>query len=188
MFTLDTPCLNHVKHAIIPTIHRILTTSSLCLTAAVCVGCTSTPGVKHSGNMANEWQNYYPDDSAIVQACVSKMEPTDSADLEEGRSLYIYFVADDKIAYIEESWSTSQVAVCIRYLFDESGNFVAASCRTSILSALSDEWSHNQKLLVPGQRLNVDRCGINEAIDKRANRIMKLCVTDLEHQSKKIRK
>ena len=102
--------------------------------------------------------------------------------------LYSYFAADSKIAYIEESFSTSMVFVCIRYLFDESGDFVAAACRISTQSVFSDEWTHSQMILVRGQHLKVERCGISEAIDERAKHIMKRCLADWKQQSKKIRK
>ena len=155
-----------------PTIPRILTTTALCLVAG-------------SGTLtASEWKNHYPEEAVVIQGVSSQI----TADLDESNVLYSYFAADSKIAYIEESFSTSMVAVCIRYLFDESGNFVAASCRTSILSAFSDEWTHSQKLLVHGQHLKVERCGISEAIDERAKHIMKHCLADWKQQSKKIRK
>ena len=171
-----------------PPFHRILTTTALSLTAMGLSSCSPCPLMELSGNMAKEWQNYYPKESAVVQGCVSKMTAADCADLEEGKSLYAYFAADSKIAYIEESFSTSTVAVCVRYLFDESGDFVAAACRISTQSVFSDEWTHSQKFLVHGQHLKVERCGISEAVADRAKRIMKLCLSDLQNQSKKIKK
>ena len=170
------------------TIPRILATSALCLAAVGVSSCSPCPLMELSGNMAKEWQNYYPEEPAVVQGCVSKMTAADCADLEEGKSLYAYFAADSKIAYIEERFSTSTVAVCVRYLFDESGDFAAAACRISTQSVFSDEWTHSQNLLVHGQHLKVERCGISEAIDERAKRIMKRCLADWKQQSKKIRK
>ena len=155
-----------------PTIHRILTTTALCLAAG-------------SGTLtASEWKNHYPEEAVVIQGVSSQI----TADLDESSVLYSYFAADSKIAYIEESFSTSMVAVCIRYLFDESGDFVAAACRISTQSVFSDEWTHSQKLLVHGQHLKVERCGISEAIDERAKRIVKRCLADWKQQSKKIRK
>lgn len=171
-----------------PPFHRILATTAICLAAIGVSSCSPCPLMELSGNMAKEWQNYYPEESAVVQGCVSKMTAADCADLEEGKSLYAYFAADSKIAYIEESFSTSTVAVCVRYLFDESGDFAAAACRISTQSAFSDEWTHSQMILVRGQHLKVERCGISEAIDERAKRIMKRCLADWKQQSKKIRK
>ena len=171
-----------------PAILRILSTTALCLAAGTCVSCSSRPVIEPSGNMATEWQNYYPEDASLVQGCVSKMTAADSADMEESRGYYVYFVADHKIAYIEESFSTSMVSVSIRYLFDESGDFVAAACRISTQSVFSDEWTHSQMILVRGQHLKVERCGISEAIDERAKHIMKRCLADWKQQSKKIRK
>jgi hypothetical protein len=167
---------------------RILASTALCLAAGTCVSCSSRPVIEPSGNMATEWQNYYPEDATLVQGCVSKMTAADSADMEEGWGYYVYFVADHKIAYIEESFSTSMVAVCIRYLFDASGAFVAAACRISTQSVFSDDWTHSQMFLVRGQHLKVERCGISEAIDERARHIMKRCLADWKQQSKKIRK
>ena len=172
----------------LPSIPGVIPTTSLCLAAMGLSSCSPCPFAELSGNMATEWQNYYPKESAVVQGCVSKMTAADCADLEEGKSLYAYFAADSKIAYIEESFSTSTVAVCVRYLFDESGDFVAAACRISTQSVFSDEWTHSQKFLVHGQYLKVERCGISEAVADRAKRIMKLCLSDLQNQSKKIKK
>ena len=162
----------------------ILTSTALCLAALGLSSCSPRPLMELSGNVATEWQNYYPEESAVVQGCVSKM----TVDLDESSVLYAYFAADSKIAYIEESFSTSTVAVCVRYLFDESADFVAAACRISTQSVFSDEWTHSQKLLVHGQHLKIERCGISEAVEARAKRIMKLCLADLENQSKKRRK
>ena len=155
-----------------PTIHRILATTALCLAAG-------------SGTLtASEWKNHYPEEAVVIQGVSSQI----TADLDESSVLYSYFAADSKIAYIEESFSTSMVAVCIRYLFDESGDFVAAACRISTQSVFSDEWTHSQMILVRGQHLKVERCGISEAIDERAKQIMKRCLADWKQQSKKIRK
>lgn len=155
-----------------PAIHKILTTIVLCLAAG-------------SGTLtASEWKNHYPEEAVVIQGVSSQI----TADLDESSVLYSYFAADSKIAYIEESFSTSMVAVSIRYLFDESGDFAAAACRISTQSAFSDEWTHSQKLLVHSQHLKVERCGISEAIDERAKRIMKRCLADWKQQSKKIRK
>ena len=149
-----------------------LTTSALCLASG-------------AGTLtASEWKNHYPKEAVVIQGVSSQI----TADLDESSVLYSYFAADSKIAYIEESFSTSMVAVCIRYLFDESGDFAAAACRISTQSAFSDEWTHSQKLLVRGQHLKVERCGISEAIDERAKHIMKRCLADWKQQSKKIRK
>ena len=147
----------------------ILATTALCLA----VGASLLP--------AAEWENHYPEEAVVVQGVSSRM----TADLDESSVLYAYFAADSKIAYIEESFATSTVAVCVRYLFDESGNFAAASCRISTLSAFSEEWTHSQTLRVPGQLLKVARCGISEAIDERAERIMKRCSADWEKQRNK---
>ena len=152
-----------------PPYRKILATAFLCLA----VGASLLP--------AAEWENHYPEESVVVQGVSSQM----TADLDEASVLYAYFAADSKIAYIEESFATSTVAVCVRYLFDESGNFAAASCRISTLSAFSEEWTHSQTLLVPGQLLKVARCGISEAIDERAERIMKRCSADWEKQRNK---
>ena len=167
-----------------PAIHKILATSALCLAAMGLSSCSPCPFAELSGNMATEWQNYYPEEAAVVQGCVSEMK----ADSDESSVLYAYFAADSKIAYIEESFSTSTVAVCVRYLFDESGDFVAAACRISTQSLFSDEWTHSQKLLVHNQYLKVEQCGISEAVADRAKRIMKLCLADLATQSPKIQK
>lgn len=154
------------------TFHKILTIAAICLAAG-------------SGTLtASEWKNHYPEEAVVIQGVSSQI----TADLDESSVLYSYFAADSKIAYIEESFSTSMVAVCIRYLFDESGDFVAAACRISTQSVFSDEWTHSQKLLVHGQHLKVERCGISEAIDERAKRIVKRCLADWKQQSKKIRK
>ena len=155
-----------------PSIHKILTTSALCLASG-------------AGTLtASEWKKHYPKEAVVIQGVSSQI----TADLDESSVLYSYFAADSKIAYIDESFSTSMVAVSIRYLFDESGDFVAAACRISTQSAFSDEWTHSQKLLVRGQHLKVERCGISEAIDERAKHIMKRCLADWKQQSKKIRK
>lgn len=153
-----------------PRIHRTLATTAPCLAAVV-------PML----SAAAEWENHYPEEAIVVQGVSSQM--TDA--LDEATVLYAYFAADGKIAYIEESFSTCTVAVCVRYLFDESGNFVAASTRISTQSALSEEWSHSQHLLTPGQLLKVERCRIKEAIDERAKRILTFCLLDIERQSKK---
>ena len=58
----------------------------------------------------------------------------------------------------------------------------------STQSVFSDEWTHSQMILVRGQHLKVERCGISEAIDERAKHIMKRCLADWKQQSKKIRK
>ena len=151
---------------------RILATSALCLAAG-------------AGTLtAAEWKNHYPQEAVVIQGVSSQI----TADSDESSVLYSYFAADSKIAYIEESFSTSMVAVCIRYLFDESGDFVAAACRISTQSVFSDDWTHSQMILVRGQHLKVERCGISEAIDERARHIMKRCLADWKQQSKKIRK
>ena len=168
----------------LPSIPGILPTAALCLAAMGLSSCSPCPLAEPSGNMATEWQNYYPEEAAVVQGCVSEM----TADSDESSVLYAYFAADSKIAYIEESFSTSTVAVCVRYLFDESGDFVAAACRISTQSVFSNEWTHSQKLLVHGQHLKIEGCGISEAVADRAKRIMKLCLADLATQSKKLRK
>ena len=155
-----------------PPIHKILASTALCLA----VGASLLP--------AAEWENHYPEEAVVVQGVSSQM----TADLDEASVLYAYFAADSKIAYIEESFATSTVAVCVRYLFDESGDFVAAACRISTQSVFSDEWTHSQMILVRGQHLKVERCGISEAIDERAKHIMKRCLADWKQQSKKIRK
>ena len=139
-----------------PPYRKILATAFLCLA----VGASLLP--------AAEWENHYPEEAVVVQGVSSQM----TADLDEASVLYAYFAADSKIAYIEESFSTSMVAVCIRYLFDESGDFVAAACRISTQSVFSDDWTHSQMILVRGQHLKVERCGISEAIDERAKHIM----------------
>ena len=152
--------------------HKILASTALCFVAV-------------SGTLtASEWKNHYPEEAVVIQG----VSPQITADLDESSVLYSYFAADSKIAYIEESFSTSMVAVCIRYLFDESGDFVAATCRISTQSVFSDEWTHSQMTLVRGQHLKVERCGISEAIDERAKHIMKRCLADWKQQSKKIRK
>ena len=154
------------------TFHKILTTAAICLAAG-------------SGTLtASEWKNHYPEEAVVIQGVSSQI----TADLDESSVLYSYFAADSKIAYIEESFSTSMVAVSIRYLFDESGDFVAAACRISTQSVFSDEWTHSQMILVRGQHLKVERCGISEVIDERAKHIMKRCLADWKQQSKKIRK
>ena len=155
-----------------PQLRKILATTALCLAAG-------------AGTLtASEWKNHYPEEAVVIQGVSSQI----TADLDESSVLYAYFAADSKIAYIEESFSTSMVAVCIRYLFDESGDFVAAACRISTQSVFSDEWTHSQMILVRGQHLKVERCGISEAIDERAKHIMKRCLADWKQQSKKIRK
>ena len=155
-----------------PQLRKILAITALCLAAG-------------SGTLtASEWKNHDQEEAVVIQGVSSQI----TADLDESSVLYSYFAADSKIAYIEESFSTSMVAVCIRYLFDKSGDFVAAACRISTQSVFSDEWTHSQMILVRGQHLKVERCGISEAIDERAKHIMKRCLADWKQQSKKIRK
>lgn len=154
-----------------PLLRNLLATCTLCL-----AGFPLLP--------AAEWKSYYPEEATVLQGFSLQM----AADTEEGERLYTYFAADKKIAYIEEVFATCREAVCVRYLFDESGDFVAASCRISSLDISSEEWAHSQHTLIPGQLLKVDRCGINEPIDARADCIMKRCLADLEKLSRKERK
>lgn len=133
---------------------------------------------------AAEWVNHYPGEGAVIQGC--SLQTT--TDLEESDGLYTYFAPDNKIVYIEECLATCRVAASVRYLFDESGGFVAASCRISTLDISAEEWAHSQHTLVPGQILKVERCGICETVDSRAKRIMQLCLSDLQDQSKITRK
>lgn len=116
----------------------------------------------------------------IIQECQLK----DFPEVDEGCSLYIYF-ATDKIAYIEENVSVSNMALHIRYLYDEDESFVTALCRLSNLSEQSNVWIHSQTVLVPGQVLHMDRLGISENIDKRAKRVMALCREHLLNQRKR---
>lgn len=153
-----------------PQLRKILASATLCLS-----GFPLLP--------AAEWVNHYPGEGAVIQGC--SLQTT--TDLEESDGLYTYFAPDNKIVYIEESLATCSMAVCVRYLFDESGDFVAASCRISSLDISSEEWTHNQHILIPGQLLKVDRCGINETVDARAKRIKQHCLSDLQNQSKEIK-
>lgn len=127
--------------------------------------------------LATEQQISCPPSSDIVQGHQFKK----IIEANEGGSLYLYF-ATSTISYIEENFSSCGLALHIRYLYDEDESFVAALCRLSTLSVLSNEWTHSRQILTSGEILHIERLGISERIDERAKRVMLRCHEDLPNQ------